>query len=109
MDSIKAVLVPRIQGLSEEAGTHVTQDSDNNQAPDLVQPAGGMAAIPVHGILVPRRRQITAMCSELISYERIRSQVHAALNDLSISEIALDINSGGGTVVGYKELTDYIF
>lgn len=109
MDSVKAVLVPRIQGLSEEAGIHMTQEPDNNQAPDLVQPAGGMAVIPVHGILVPRRGQITAMCSELTSYERIRSQVHAALNDLSISEIVLDINSGGGAAVGCKELADYIF
>ena len=109
MDSVKAVLVPRIQGLSEEAGIHMTQEPDNNQAPDLVQPAGGMAVIPVHGILVPRRGQITAMCSELTSYERIRSQVHAALNDPSISEIVLDINSGGGAAVGCKELADYIF
>lgn len=35
--------------------------------------------------------------------------MHAALNDPSISEIVLDINSGGGAAVGCKELADYIF
>ncbi|WP_201285192.1 S49 family peptidase, partial [Klebsiella pneumoniae] len=33
----------------------------------------------------------------------------AALNDPSISEIVLDINSGGGAAVGCKELADYIY
>lgn len=78
-------------------------------AAEQVQPTGGVAVIPVHGILVPRRGQITAMCSELTSYERIRGQLQAALNDPSISEIVLDINSGGGAAVGCKELADYIY
>ncbi len=49
------------------------------------------------------------MCTELTSYERIRSQLHSALNDPSISEIVLDINSGGGHASGCKELADYIY
>ncbi|MGU7635317.1 S49 family peptidase, partial [Klebsiella quasipneumoniae] len=38
-----------------------------------------------------------------------RGQLQAALNDPSISEIVLDINSGGGAAVGCKELADYIY
>ncbi|PXM05054.1 S49 family peptidase [Klebsiella variicola] len=109
MDSVKAVLIPRIQGITEDAVIQMALNPGKSPAAEQVQPTGGVAVIPVHGILVPRRGQITAMCSELSSYERIRGQLQAALNDPSISEIVLDINSGGGAAVGCKELADYIY
>lgn len=109
MDSVKAVLIPRIHGLSDDSGIMLALNSDDETHAEQVQPAGGIAVIPVHGILVPRRGQITQACTELTSYELIRSQLRAALNDPSISEIALDINSGGGAAVGCKELADYIY
>lgn len=109
MDSVKAVLIPRIQGTVEDSSILLALNPDNTSAPEQVQPAGGVAVIPVHGLLVPRRGQITKACTELTSYERIRSQLHAAINDSSISEIVLDINSGGGAAVGCKELADFIF
>ena len=109
MDSVKAVLIPRIQGITEDAVIQMALNPGKSPAAEQVQPTGGVAVITVHGILVPRRGQITAMCSELTSYERIRGQLQAALNDPSISEIVLDINSGGGAAVGCKELADYIY
>ncbi|EHO9418237.1 S49 family peptidase [Salmonella enterica] len=109
MDSVKAVLIPRIQGAVTDAGITMALTPDNQPEPAMEQPAGGIAVISVHGILVPRRGQITAMCTELTSYERIRSQLYMALNDPAISEIVLDINSGGGAAVGCKEMADYIF
>ena len=108
MDSVKAVLIPRLQGVTANE-ISLAMAPDNAPVQDDPPPAGGIAVIPVHGILVPRRGQITAMCTELTSYERIRSQVYAALNDPSVSEIVLDINSGGGAAVGCKELADYIY
>jgi len=108
MDSVKAVLIPRLQGMTTgDIAMAITPD--NAPVQEESPPGGGIAVIPVHGILVPRRGQITAMCTELTSYERIRSQLSAALNDPSVSEIVLDINSGGGAAVGCKELADYIF
>ncbi|WP_341723225.1 S49 family peptidase [Citrobacter freundii] len=109
MDAVKAVLLPRIQGTLTDPVITMALNPDDSPSPEDVQPAGGIAVIPVHGILVPRRGQITAMCTELTSYERIRSQLHSALNDPSISEIVLDINSGGGAAAGCKELADYIY
>lgn len=109
MDSVKAVLIPRIQGTVENTGIQLALDPEKAPASEQVQPAGGVAVIPVHGLLVARRGQITQACTELTSYERIRSQLNAALNDPSISEIVLDINSGGGAAVGCKELADYIY
>lgn len=109
MDSVKAVLTPRIQGTIDNSSIQLALNPDNASAAEQVQPAGGVAVIPVHGLLVPRRGQITQACTELTSYERIRSQLSMALNDPSISEIVLDINSGGGAAVGCKELADYIY
>lgn len=108
MDSVKAVLVPRIQGISAP-GIEMAFEPEDVPEPAGTQQAGGVAVIPVHGILVPRRGQITAMCTELTSYERLRMQITAALNDPSVSEIVLDINSGGGAATGCKELADFIF
>ncbi|HFP9305160.1 S49 family peptidase [Raoultella planticola] len=109
MDSVKAVLIPRIQGTVENTGIQLALNPDQSPASEQVQPAGGVAVIPVHGLLVARRGQITQACTELTSYERIRSQLSMALSDPSVSEIVLDINSGGGAAVGCKELADYIY
>lgn len=109
MDSVKAVLIPRIQGTVDNTGIQLALNPDQSPASEQVQPAGGVAVIPVHGLLVARRGQITQACTELTSYERIRSQLSMALSDPSVSEIVLDINSGGGAAVGCKELADYIY
>lgn len=109
MDSVKAVLLPRIHGTADDSGIMLAIGQSNESNSEQVQPAGGIAVIPVHGILVPRRGQITQACTELTSYERIRSQLNVALNDPSISEIVLDINSGGGAAAGCKELADFIY
>ncbi|WP_312805545.1 S49 family peptidase [Atlantibacter hermannii] len=108
MDSVKAVLVPRIQGISAP-GIEMAFEPEDVPEPAGTQQTGGVAVIPVHGILVPRRGQIAAMCTELTSYERLRMHITAALNDPSVSEIVLDINSGGGAATGCKELADFIF
>lgn len=108
MDSVKAVLIPRIQGVASP-GVEMAFAPDGDSRPEETQQPAGIAVIPVQGILVARRGQITAACTELTSYERIRAQLHVALNDPSVGEIVLDINSAGGAAAGCKELADYIF
>lgn len=108
LDAVKAVLLPRMQGIVTSPEVMALNDAPDAPAnPGATN--GGIAVIPVHGLLVSRRGQITETCMELTSYERIRSQLAAALNDSTISEVVLDINSGGGMVSGCKELADYIF
>ncbi|WP_276851034.1 S49 family peptidase [Enterobacter oligotrophicus] len=108
MDSVKAVLIPRIQGV--DGGTILALADDTPEREDTApRQGGGVAVIPVHGILVPRRGQISRACTELTSYEKVRSQLQAALNDPAVYEVVLDINSGGGAVSGCKELADYIY
>lgn len=67
-----------------------------------------IAVIPVHGILVPRRFSIEA-CEEMMSYELLRTQLTKALNDDGISEIVLDVNSGGGNAQGAFEIAEFIY
>lgn len=111
---VKSLLVPRMLGSQSDI---MAADS----MPDGVDPKpleagaesryrlGGLAVIPVHGIVVARRGQMDNLCTELTSYEWLRSQLATALADERVKEVVLDINSGGGQAVGCKELADYIY
>ena len=68
-----------------------------------------IAVVPVHGILVPRRGNITEACEEVMSYELLRCQMTKALNDDQVSEIVLDIQSGGGTAQAAFECAEFIY
>lgn len=63
----------------------------------------GVAIIPVHGILVSRSTQLN-FCETMTSYEQIRTDLRAALNDPAVHRIALDIDSNGGHAAGAFEL-----
>lgn len=67
----------------------------------------GVAVIPVHGVLVPRAANIDA-CETMTSYEGLRRDIRAAVNDPLVERIALDIDSPGGSVAGAFELADDI-
>lgn len=67
----------------------------------------GVAVIPVHGVLVPRSANLE-MCETMTSYEGLRRDIRAAVNDPAIERIALDIDSPGGSVAGAFELADDI-
>lgn len=65
--------------------------------------SSGVAVIPVHGVLVPRAANIDA-CETMTSYEGLRRDIRAAINDPAVERIALDIDSPGGSVAGAFEL-----
>lgn len=68
----------------------------------------GVLIIPVYGVLVPREMNL-ALCSTQTSYESIRSQITAGINDPRVDEIVLELDSPGGAVVGCFELvTDIV-
>ena len=68
----------------------------------------GVYILPIHGALVSRSAHLD-MCTTMTSYEEIRSQLHAALNDGSVAHIALDIDSPGGSATGMIDLADEIY
>lgn len=64
----------------------------------------GTAIIPIHGTLLSRN----AVFSSGRSYSSIREDIQAALNDDSVSNILLDIDSPGGSVSGLYSLGEFI-
>lgn len=68
----------------------------------------GTAIIPIHGTLVRRADWIDAM-SGMRSYESIRSDFAAALDDKYVARILLDCDSGGGEVNDCFDLSDVIY
>lgn len=67
----------------------------------------GIAVIEIAGTLVHRGAWI-GQSSGLTSYEGIAAQLQAALADLAVQGIALDIDSFGGEVAGAFDLADRI-
>jgi len=63
---------------------------------------GNIALVPIEGLLLHRFSGFGS------SYEVIRSQVQSALDDTSVEQIVLDIDSGGGEVSGLFDLVDFI-
>ncbi len=129
VDAVKSVLIPRMQGInvavvpSEIAQLHqqgeiLAYDDDDmpTRAPAPCNSDGmytiakdNIAVVPVHGLLMSRRGNIDANCTEINSYERIRNNIQRALDYDAVKEIVLDMNSGGGMAIGCKELADFIF
>ena len=109
--AVKSVLEPRLLGRGSDASEGaepmalMAADEGAVQASSSV---GKLAVIPVHGILVPRRGEITQSCEELLSYELLRGKIEAARRDDQVAEIVLDFHTGGGSALGCKEAADYI-
>ena len=113
--AVKAVLEPRLLGravadveLAVEFANTVSMGSDSERQLRGVVISGNIAVIPVHGILVAKAGQITATCEELLSYEKLRSQITGAINHELVKEVVLDFHTGGGQAIGCHELAEFI-
>lgn len=65
------------------------------------------AIVSIHGPLVNRPTAFDDLCG-ITSYQRIRSEIEAALDDPAIDRIVLDIDSPGGEVAGVSDLATFI-
>lgn len=109
--AVKSVLEPRLLGKGSDSAAELAPlalADDDQRAAQAQQSGTRLAVIPVHGILVPRRGEITESCEELISYELLRSQIEEARRNDQVAEIVLDFHTGGGSALGCKEAADYI-
>ena len=68
--------------------------------------AGGIAVIPVWGVLLHRDRYCDGWAT---GYNYIHSAFSSALADEEVKAIVFDINSGGGHVAGCWDISDLIF
>ncbi len=110
-DTVTSFLQNKIAG---SAIDHINSDQEMSAGKassiKLGNPENGesLTIIPVHGILVPRRFAIEA-CDEMMSYELLRTQLTQALSDDGVTEIILDVNSGGGNAQGAFEIAEFIY
>jgi len=110
-DTVAAFLQNKIAESSidhSHSGQQVSAGNVTSIALGSPENGESITVIPVHGILVPRRFAIEA-CEEMMSYELLRTQLTRALNDEGVSEIILDVNSGGGNAQGAFEIAEFIY
>lgn len=91
--------------------TEPSLNAGNTSIIPLGSPENGenIAVIPVHGVLVPRSGTLTNTCEEVMSYERLRSQITKELKNDQVKEIVLEIESGGGTAQAAFECAQFIY
>lgn len=110
-DTVTSFLQNKIAGSSIDhiqSGQQVSAGNATSIKLGTPESKNSLTVIPVHGILVPRRFAIEA-CDEMMSYELLRTQITQALNDDGVTEIVLDVNSGGGTAQGAFEIAEFIY
>lgn len=108
VQAVRSVLEPRLLGRATDLPETLGMSRDEEREMQRLQVVGRLAIIPVHGVLVARRGQINNACEEILSYERLRGQISAALKHELVEEIVLDFHTGGGHAMGCKELADFI-
>ena len=67
---------------------------------------GGVAVIPVHGLLLNRFPGSVGMAT---GYDFVRGQLRMALADPDVAHIVFDIHSNGGMAAGCEELAQEIY
>jgi signal peptide peptidase SppA len=65
-------------------------------------PGGGVAVIPVYGVIAPRLNALSSM-SGGTSYAQLSEQLAAAVADPKVKTIVFDVDSPGGSVAGAPE------
>ncbi|WP_110693297.1 S49 family peptidase [Salinicola halophyticus] len=109
MQTVRSVLEPRLLGRVNDLPMRLDGGSDPDaREMQQLRVVGRLAIIPIHGILTARAGQIDGMCQEVLSYEKLRTRINAALRHELVEEIVLDMHSGGGAAMGCKELADFI-
>jgi len=91
---------------SAQLGSLYLTDNPITRTPKIQQE--DIAFIPVHGLLVHRLDHINAFFGAT-SYEDLRFEIQSALENPTIKQIILDIDSGGGEVNGLFDLVDFIY
>ena len=79
------------------------------QAAVAATPGGGIAVLPLYGIITQRGNRIEDVSGPgCVSTQQFASSLRQALADDSVSQILIDIDSPGGSVYGVAELADEI-
>lgn len=107
-----AAMEPRaMEAAARAAHTATLADEERARqryAAPQVQIGGGIAVIPVRGMLTQRSNRLTEFLGGT-STEVVVGLVREAVADESVGAIVLDVNSPGGTVWGIPEAADALY
>jgi signal peptide peptidase SppA len=96
---IAGILAQRIAGETADAAELSALVNRKN----LPQPVrGGVAVIPVYGVIAPRMNMLSEM-SGGTTFEALTAQLHDALANDAVKTIIFDVDSPGGNVAGARE------
>jgi len=70
---------------------------------------GGVAILPVYGVLTHRAYAANSVSTPMTSTETLAAAVRSAVNNPDVGALVLDIDSPGGSVFGVQELGDTIY
>lgn len=107
LEEIQFFIEAKVEG-KDIAVPEMAQGKSGNGADDAYEIIDGVAVIPIYGSLFKRANLFTSF-SGGTSYELIREDFQAALDDNQVRAIVLDIDSPGGAADGNKEVADFIY
>ena len=115
LDAIVDLLDRRSQGHLDEkeiearlAGFQAQSRYDDDEEDDRpYRLVGGVAVIPLYGVLMPRGNLVTRMSGGM-STQEFTAAVQAALDDDDVRRIVLDVDSPGGSVLGIEEAAELV-
>lgn len=70
--------------------------------------AGSIAVIPLTGVVM-QRSSMMDLCTGAVSVQRFTSMFRDAMNDETVGQILIEIDSPGGSVYGVSELANEIY
>lgn len=98
-----------IAAMNARAGLSPSLEPYRGSGQNIVVIPGGIAVIPVLGILTHRSGGLFSFLFGDTSYQDIRQNFRQALADQSVSSIVFDHGSPGGTAEGCFDLVDEIY
>ena len=103
-----AITAPMLSVIGHVLGHHLAGETPDLAAFERRPPAessgeGGVAILPIHGVLAPRMTMLGEM-SGGTSYDQVGQMLNVVMARKDISTIVLDIDSPGGSVQGVGEL-----
>jgi capsid assembly protease len=95
MNSIQEELATRMN-VDDDGFSSGRDDEPQSRGRGYSMTPGGVAVLPIQGVLVRRPGQMTPDSTPLQSYERIAASIQKAMADSRVKGLLLDVDSPGG-------------
>jgi signal peptide peptidase SppA len=105
-DTLSARLTGRLT-LADDMPGEMDDEEDMDELPDYEMIAPAVAAVKLHGIIGRGLSSMEMACGGC-DIARVEANLRAALADLGVASVVLDIDSPGGAVTGVAEFADKI-